>query len=59
MLYLSLAWFFQSNTVIVSVTTFDSVEDLDGMIQSGMESGATETWDRLEELVEEMGAEIG
>lgn len=44
-------------TRIVSVTTFDSVEDLDGMIQAGMESGATETWDRLEELVEALTAE--
>jgi uncharacterized protein YndB with AHSA1/START domain len=32
-------------------TTFTSLEDLDGMLQSGMEAGATETWDRLEELV--------
>lgn len=38
-------------TKITARTTFDSVEDLDGMLQSGMEKGATETWDRLEELV--------
>jgi hypothetical protein len=27
------------------------MEDLEGMLQSGMEGGAVETWDRLEELV--------
>jgi uncharacterized protein YndB with AHSA1/START domain len=33
----------------VSVTSvFDSVEDRDGMIQSGMEKGAGESYDRLE-----------
>ena len=32
-------------------TTFTSLEDLEGMLQSGMESGAVETWDRLEELM--------
>lgn len=36
----------------VSVTSrFDSVEDRDGMLQSGMEGGAVETWDRLAELL--------
>lgn len=38
-------------TLVNARTTFDSVEDLDGMIESGMEVGATETWDRLEELL--------
>jgi hypothetical protein len=27
------------------------LEDLEGMLQSGMEGGAVETWDRLEELL--------
>jgi uncharacterized protein YndB with AHSA1/START domain len=31
---------------------FDTVEDRDGMLQSGMESGAAETWDRLAEYLE-------
>ena len=31
-----------------------SVEDRDGMLESGMESGATESWDRLEELLERL-----
>jgi uncharacterized protein YndB with AHSA1/START domain len=30
---------------------YDSVEDLDGVLQSGMEEGARETWDRLAELL--------
>jgi len=38
-------------TKITARTTFTSLEDLDGMIQSGMESGATESWDQLEELL--------
>jgi len=33
---------------------FKSVEDRDGLIQSGMESGMRETMDRLAELVESM-----
>lgn len=31
---------------------FDSVEDRDGMLQSGMESGAAESYDRLAEFLE-------
>jgi uncharacterized protein YndB with AHSA1/START domain len=39
-------------TLLTSRTTMDSLADLEGMLQSGMEDGATETWDRLEELLE-------
>jgi len=39
-------------TKVVSIATYANVEDLDGMVASGMESGATESWDRLAELVE-------
>lgn len=39
-------------TRLISRTTFDTLEDLEGMLQSGMEGGAVETWDRLEELLE-------
>lgn len=39
-------------TLLTTRTTFDTLEDLEGMIQSGMEGGATESWDRLEELLE-------
>jgi uncharacterized protein YndB with AHSA1/START domain len=43
-----------SRTRIVVTSTFASNEDRDGMLQSGMESGATESWDRLAELLATM-----
>jgi uncharacterized protein YndB with AHSA1/START domain len=39
-------------TTITTTSIFDSVEDRDGMLQSGMESGAAETYDRLDEYLE-------
>ena len=39
-------------TTLTTTSLFDSVEDRDGMLQSGMEAGAAETYDRLEEYVE-------
>jgi len=41
-------------TKLTATSVFDSLEDRDGMLQSGMEEGASETWDRLAELVEMM-----
>lgn len=41
-------------TRLTTVSLFDSVEDRDGMLQSGMESGAAESHDRLEELLQTM-----
>jgi uncharacterized protein YndB with AHSA1/START domain len=41
-------------TKLTSHSLFDSVEDRDGMLQSGMETGAAETWERLAELLETM-----
>jgi uncharacterized protein YndB with AHSA1/START domain len=38
-------------TTLTAISKYDSKEDRDGMAQSGMEQGARETWDRLEELV--------
>jgi uncharacterized protein YndB with AHSA1/START domain len=38
-------------TTLTSTLRFDSAADRDGMLQSGMEKGAAETWDRLEALV--------
>lgn len=38
-------------TRITTHTSYDTLEDLEGVLQSGMESGAVETWDRLEELL--------
>ena len=39
-------------TRITTTSRFDTVEDRDGMLQSGMESGLAETWERLEEYLE-------
>ncbi len=41
-------------TTVTSTGLFESVEDRDGMLESGMESGATESWDRLAELLERL-----
>lgn len=38
-------------------TTFDSLEDMEGMLQSGMEEGSTELYDRLEELLVQLQTE--
>jgi uncharacterized protein YndB with AHSA1/START domain len=38
-------------TLITAHAVYQSVEDRDGMVQSGMESGARETYARLEEVV--------
>lgn len=38
-------------TRLTAHSLLDSVEDRDGMLQSGMEEGAAETWDRLAELL--------
>jgi uncharacterized protein YndB with AHSA1/START domain len=39
-------------TRLTSRSTFESLEDLEGMLQTDMEDGATESWDRLEELTQ-------
>jgi len=41
-----------SRTRIVSRSVSSNKEDLEGMIESGMEQGARETYDRLEELLD-------
>jgi uncharacterized protein YndB with AHSA1/START domain len=38
-------------TTLTARSLFASVEDRDGMLESGMESGAVESWDRLAELL--------
>jgi uncharacterized protein YndB with AHSA1/START domain len=38
-------------TKLTDVSVFQSVEDRDGMVRSGMERGAAESFDRLEELL--------
>lgn len=42
-------------TTVTTKAVFLSVEDRDGMIQSGMESGLRESYERLDELLREMG----
>ena len=41
-------------TTLISTATFDSVVQRDGVIASGMEKGAAELWDRLEEHLPSM-----
>ncbi|HEU5157499.1 MAG TPA: SRPBCC family protein [Streptosporangiaceae bacterium] len=41
-------------TQFVGVSVFQSVEDRDGMVKSGMEEGAGEGYDRLNEIVRSM-----
>ena len=43
-------------TTIAGTAVFESVEDRDGMIESGMEAGMVETYDRLEEYVAVLAA---
>lgn len=38
-------------TILKTTVEFDSVEDRDGMLQSGMEAGAAESFDRLAEYL--------
>jgi uncharacterized protein YndB with AHSA1/START domain len=39
---------------LVSQSVFQSVEDRDGMLQSGMEEGVNDSYDRLDELLEKL-----
>jgi len=41
-----------SRTKLTAHSLFDSKDDRDGMLQSGMEEGAAETYDRLAEFVQ-------
>jgi uncharacterized protein YndB with AHSA1/START domain len=38
-------------TIMTDTSLFQSHDDREGMLQSGMEQGATESWDRLEALL--------
>ena len=42
----------EGKTTLTNTSVFDSVEDRDGMLQSGMEEGVRETYDRLAEYLE-------
>ncbi len=39
-------------TKLIAQSVFQSVADRDGMMQSGMEEGVNESYDRLDELLE-------
>lgn len=39
-------------TLAITVSRFATKEDRDGMLESGMEDGAGETWDRLDEYLQ-------
>lgn len=43
-------------TILTTTSLFDTVEQRDGMLQSGMTEGATETYERLAEYLEELKA---
>jgi uncharacterized protein YndB with AHSA1/START domain len=43
-----------SKTIVKDSSVFQSVEDRDGMIESGMEGGAEESWDRFAELLKQI-----
>jgi uncharacterized protein YndB with AHSA1/START domain len=43
-----------NRTKLVSQAVFQSVADRDGMLQSGMEEGVNDSYDRLDELLEKM-----
>ncbi len=45
---------FEGKTRLVQQSVFQSVDDRDGMVRSGMERGSTETMDRLAELLAEL-----
>ncbi len=44
----------EGKTRFVGVSVFQSVEDRDAMVQSGMEEGARETYDRLAEVIQSL-----
>jgi uncharacterized protein YndB with AHSA1/START domain len=46
-------------TTLTGTSVFDSVEDRDGMLESGMESGASESMDRLDEYLEVLKQSAG
>ena len=43
-------------TTVTGTSVLDTVEDRDGMLESGMESGAAESYDRLDEYLEVLKA---
>lgn len=44
----------EGKTKLVTTSHYNTLEDLEGMLKSGMEGGADQTWNRLNELVSSM-----
>ena len=44
-------------TKLIAQSVFQSVADRDGMMQSGMEEGVNDSYDRLDELLRKMQKE--
>ena len=44
-------------TLMTDTSTFQTIEDRDGMLESGMEEGSNDSWRRLEELLATMTPE--
>jgi len=49
----------EGKAVLTATAVYDSVEDRDAVLQSGMEAGLRETWDRLAEHLESMARDRG
>jgi uncharacterized protein YndB with AHSA1/START domain len=43
---------YDGKTTVTATAVYDTVEDRDGMLQSGMEEGAEESYERLDEYLE-------
>ncbi|OPY25147.1 MAG: hypothetical protein A4E27_01026 [Methanobacterium sp. PtaU1.Bin242] len=43
-----------NRTRMIAQSVFQSVEDRDGMLQSGMEEGVNDSYDRLDEILKKM-----
>ena len=43
-------------TTLTTTSEFDTVEQRDALLETGMEEGAAETWDRLDEYLRELAA---
>jgi len=46
-------------TTLSATAVYDTIEDRDATLASGMTEGAAETWDRLAEYVQTLGAKAG
>jgi uncharacterized protein YndB with AHSA1/START domain len=47
---------YEGGTKLITVSVYQSIEDRDNMMESGMQEGGNETMDRLEEVLEKMQA---